>query len=171
MKLEPGTFEDVIEMVGEKFKDKSDNEKLFTLTLDEMALKAGSGMDYDIRSDSYQGDATLPGHSGQASKALVFQIASIGGPRVKQVVGYHFTPSSVNAKPIAEIIEDIICKCDHIGISILVVTADAGSTNQKCFKLLGCDLGKNSSWINYFPHPCKEDSKIYVIYDLSLIHI
>ena len=82
MKFEPGTFEDVIEMVGEKYKDKTDNEKLFTLTLDEMALKAGSNLAYDLRSDSYQGYSTLPGHTDtEASKALVFQIASIGGPR------------------------------------------------------------------------------------------
>ena len=134
LKFEPGCFEEIIEMMGEKYKDKPENEKLFALSLDEMALKAGTGMDYDLRSDSYQGDATLPGHNGPASKALVFQIASIGGPRVKQIVGYHFTPSSVESKPVAEIIEDIICKLHHVGISVLVVTADAGSTNKGAFK-------------------------------------
>ena len=130
-----------------------------------MSLKAGCGIEYDIRSDSYVGDSTLPGHSGEASKALVFQLASIGGPRVKQVIGYHLTPSSVDSTPIAEIIEDIICKTHHVGITIPVVTADAGSTNKGAFSKLGCELTKNSEFINYFPHPCDNNIKVYVIFD------
>ena len=43
--------DEVIEMMGEKFQHKPENEKLFTLSLDEMALKAGSRIEYDIRSD------------------------------------------------------------------------------------------------------------------------
>ena len=165
IKLEPGSFDEVIEMMGDKYNGKPDHEKLFTLSLDEMSLKAGCGIEYDIRSDSYVGDSTLPGHSGEASKALVFQLASIGGPRVKQVIGYHLTPSSVDSTPVAEIIEDIICKTHHVGITIMVVTADAGSTNKGAFSKLGCELTKNSDFINYFQHPCDETVKVYVIFD------
>ena len=121
-------------MVGAKLSNRSDYEKFYTLSLDEVSLKSGSEMIYDIKSDKYHGNATLPGHEGPASKALVFQIVSIGGPRIKQTIGFHFTPSSVDAKPVAEIIEDIICKCDKAGIEILNVTADAGPVNKGTFK-------------------------------------
>ena len=85
-------FQEVIELLGEKLENSPEQLKLFSLTLDEMSLKSGSGIDYDLKTDSYVGNVTLPGHKGPASKALVFQLASITGPRVKQVIGYHFTP-------------------------------------------------------------------------------
>ena len=45
-----------------------------------MALKAGSNVAYDLRSDSYQGNSTLPGHNEkEASKA-----AREGGERRKK---------------------------------------------------------------------------------------
>ena len=74
----PGVFEDVIQMMGEKISKGSYFEKFFALSLDEVSLKSGSEMVYDMKSDAYLGEATLPDHSGPASKALVFQIASIG---------------------------------------------------------------------------------------------
>ena len=134
MKVEPGILDNVIEMMGDKLSSRDDKEKFYTLSLDEMSLKSGLELVYDLSTDSYLGEATLPGHSGPASKALVFQLASIGGPRLKQVVGFDFTPSSVHSKIVAEIIEEIICKCDKVGIEILNVTADAGSTNKGAFK-------------------------------------
>ena len=134
LKLGPGIFDDIIELMGDKLSNKSDYEKFYSLTLDEMSLKSGSEMTYDLKSDSFVGNATLPGHSGPACKALVFQIASIGGPRLKQVVGFHFTPSSIDSKTIAEIIEEIICKCDKAQINIVNVTADAGPVNRGAFK-------------------------------------
>ena len=73
MKIEPGIFDDVITLMGEKVSG-SDFGKFFTLALDEVALKSGSEMVYDMVSDSFLGDVTLPEHSGSASKALVFQI-------------------------------------------------------------------------------------------------
>ena len=88
-------FQEVIELLGEKLENSPEQLKLFSLTLDEMSLKSGSGIDYDLKTDSYVGNVTLPGHNGPASKALVFQLASITGPRVKQVIGYHFTPGNI----------------------------------------------------------------------------
>ena len=119
--------------MGEKISNRSEFEKIYALSLDEISLKSGSEMIYDIQSDLYRGEATLPGHTGPASKALVFQIASIGGPRVKQVVGFHFTPSSVDSKVVAELIEEIICQCDNSGIEVINVTADAGPINKGAF--------------------------------------
>ena len=29
----------------------------------------------------------------------------------------------------------------------------------------GCDLAKNSEWINYFTHPCDESRVVYVVFD------
>ena len=91
-------------------------------------------MIYDIKSDSYHGDTTLPGHEGPASKSLVFQIGSIGGPRVKQVVGFHFTPSQIETKAVADLIEEILIKTYDADIIIPVVTADAGPVNRGAFK-------------------------------------
>ena len=33
------------------------------------------------------------------------------------------------------------------------------------FIIPGCNLGKNSLWINYFPHPCDDSQVVYVVYD------
>ena len=46
---------------------------------------ASGSYDYDIKNDCFIGNSTLPGHTGTASKAMVWQIASIGGRRYKQV--------------------------------------------------------------------------------------
>ena len=86
MKVEPGILDDVIQMMGDKLSSRDDFEKFYTLSLDEMSLKSGSEMVYDMKSDAYLGEATLPDHSGPASKALVFQIASIGkNQELKQI--------------------------------------------------------------------------------------
>ena len=75
MKIEPGIFDEIIKLMGEKVSSsESDFGKFFTLALDEVALKSGSEMVYDMVSDSFLGDVTLPEHTGTASKALVFQI-------------------------------------------------------------------------------------------------
>ena len=75
LKFDPGVFDDVIKMMGEKITNTNSKfERFFTLALDEVALKSGSEMVYDMKSDSFLGDVTLPQHSGSASKALVFQI-------------------------------------------------------------------------------------------------
>ena len=52
-------------------------------------------------------------------------------------MGFHFTPSSIDSKPVAELIEEIICKCDCSGIEIINVTADAGPVNKGAFRWLG----------------------------------
>ena len=55
------------------------------LSMDEISLK--SSIDYDVKSDSFIGIVTLPGHSGKATKVLCFQLGGFNS-RWKQ---YHYT--------------------------------------------------------------------------------
>ena len=133
IKLEPGLFQEVINLLGEKLENSPEQLKLFSLTLDEMSLKSGSGIDYDLKTDSYIGNVTLPDHKGPASKALVFQLASITGPRVKQVIGYHFTPGTYNFQVFIQI------NCDPFFLQLI-----------KKYCLLLKDQLKIKQWLYYW---------------------
>ena len=49
MKLDPGIFDEIIDLMGEKLSERSDFEKFYSLTLDEMSLKSGSELVYDLK--------------------------------------------------------------------------------------------------------------------------
>lgn len=107
------------------------NNRLCGLAMDEMALKPS--FDYDIKSDSFLGNVTLPEHSGRATKALVFQICGIAS-RWKQTVAYFYTSGSVDGSVIGPIVKEIVTRSHQVGLEVVNVTADMGSSNLACFK-------------------------------------
>lgn len=129
--FESGILFEVLEMLRIKVQSMKDCERVCGLTMDEMSLKPA--FDYDLKSDSFLGDVTLPNHSGSATKALVFQICGIS-TRWKQTIAYFYTSGSVDGTQIGPILKDIIVRCHDVGLEIINVTADMGSSNLACFK-------------------------------------
>jgi hypothetical protein len=72
LEFESGILSEVFEALSYKAAAMTDQEKLCCLTMDEMSIR--SSLDYDVKSDSFLGDSTIPGHNGMAKKALVFQL-------------------------------------------------------------------------------------------------
>lgn len=62
--------------VFDLFKLKDDNvdphERFCIFTIDEVALKPST--EYDVKADQVIGQATIPGHEGEVSKALVYTV-------------------------------------------------------------------------------------------------
>ena len=84
-----GISEEMFEFLkvkAEQFKQETDKE--CSLILDEMAITEATT--YDVATQSYFGDVTLPGTSGKATHALVFMFAG-SACRWKQIVGYCLT--------------------------------------------------------------------------------
>ena len=122
---------EVFDLLGKKVESMSFMERLTTITLDEMKIKEGYG--YCPKTGHCYGKVTLPGHSGDATHALVFMM---GGIRThwKQAVGYWFTPDGVDGKEFHPILEDLIKRASDIGLHVISVTSDMGSSNQKMWK-------------------------------------
>jgi hypothetical protein len=73
--FDSGILYEVLEAMSFKIKAMNPQEKLCCLTMDEMSVK--SSLDYDVKSDSFIGDVTLPHHEGIATKALVYQLGGV----------------------------------------------------------------------------------------------
>lgn len=128
--FESGVLHEVFEMLRIKSSTMQPNDRLCGLTMDEMALKPS--FDYDLKSDSFIGNVTLPNHSGRATKALVFQICGITA-RWKQTVAYFYTSGSVDGSVIGPIVKDIVTRSHEVGLEVINLTADMGSSNLACF--------------------------------------
>ncbi len=130
IKFESGILTEVFEMMAQKVKTMDEREVWCALTMDEMSLK--ESVDYDLKSDSFIGDVTLPHHSGRATKAFCFQLGGLT-VRWKQVVGYFFTGNSVRGEVVGPINTEIIEKAHGIGLKVASLTNDFGSSNLACW--------------------------------------
>jgi len=124
----PGIITEVFELLAIKAKQMQEEDRRCVLTLDEMSLKVG--YNFDIKSGSCFGEVTLPGHSGDATKALAFMLGGIS-LHWKQTVAYYFTPNSVDGIVFGPIIKEIIAKAKEAGLDVRAVVNDMGSSNQK----------------------------------------
>ncbi|TRY72551.1 hypothetical protein TCAL_13647, partial [Tigriopus californicus] len=88
IEFEPGILDDVFEMLKLKAQVLDPHERLCCLTMDEFA--DSTSIDFDTKADMFVGYVTLTGHSGIATKCLVFQVNGLC-TRFKQIVAYHFT--------------------------------------------------------------------------------
>lgn len=129
--FEPGTLEEVFQLLDTKVKSMVEDEKKCVLTLDEMSLSVG--YNYDAKSGRCYGDVTLPDHDGPATHALVFMLGGLTS-NWKQAVGYHLTPNSVDGAVFNDIVSDLVKKAASIGLQVVGVTSDMGSSNQKMWK-------------------------------------
>lgn len=158
-------IEDIFEFLKIKVDNfKDDSYKDGMIVLDEMSITPGKF--YDPSFDSFIGNVTLPGHDHNqiATKALVFMVAGLSA-RWKQVVRYDFTSDSVDGKVFKLIIDEIIYKCEDIGIRIHVVTSDMSSANQAMWLEYKIYVLKQKQINNSCEHPYDKIRRLYFYAD------
>ena len=136
------------------------SDRLAQLCFDEMTIEEGDTL--DKQTGKSIGHVTLPGHSGKATKVLVFLLAGLKS-RWKQIVAYYFTSNRTRGEEISKIIIEIINKCKVIGITVKSVTSDMGSPNLAAWKNLGIKIGNDEKSKCSFE--CCEN-KIHVLADV-----
>ncbi|XP_042144962.1 uncharacterized protein LOC121835091 [Ixodes scapularis] len=134
-------------------------ERHCVLLMDEMQLTPG--LEYDCTTKTVIGQTTLkgcklPSNDGIvtfATHGLVFMLAGLS-TRWKQVIGYHFTGSSVSSDDLKKIVFEIIVECEKIGLVVEVIVSDMGACNQGLWKQCGVSATRHSDPIVSCPHPC-----------------
>ena len=162
MKFDSGILGEVFHYLAIKVSSMKVEERECCLTLDEMSITAG--VEFDIRTGSFIGDVTLPGHSGAATHGLVFMLGGLS-TRWKQTVAYYFTSNATDGSVLADIVKQIIVRCHDIGLNVAAVTSDMGSSNRAMWKKLGIVSSKDVL-LNSFAHPCVADKLVYVLADV-----
>lgn len=165
--FKPGIQQDIFEFLKIKIEHFSDErERDCCLILDEMSIIPGKM--YDVGSKGYIGFVSLGEGSSTlstlATHALVFMLAGVNS-RWKQTVGYHLTGDSVKGNLLAKEINDILIKATRIGLNVISVTSDMGSSNQAFWKEHNIIAGRYSEIKNFFPHPSDTTLNVYVIAD------
>ena len=162
IKFESGILFEVFQMLRLKVASMSPHDRFCSLTIDEMSITPGEK--YDQRSDSIIGGVTLPQHEGNATKALVVMLGGVS-TRWKQTCGYWFTSNSCDGKVFYDLISEVIDEAHKIGLHVLSVTNDMGSSNLAMWKRFGVKVGKGSDWITQVPHPSLPNEDLFFIAD------
>jgi hypothetical protein len=162
VRFDSGILNEVFHYLAIKTSSMKAEERECCLTLDEMSIAAG--VDFDIRSGSFIGDVTLPGHSGAATHGLVFMLGGIA-TRWKQTVAYYYISNATDGSVLADIVVQIITRCHDIGLNVAAVTSDMGSSNRAMWKKLGVVSSKDTL-VNCFTHPCVAGNSVYVLADV-----
>lgn len=105
------------------------------------------------------------GSDSVATHALVFMLAGLT-TRWKQTIAYEFTSTSYDAVHANQIIQDIIAKCDTIGLHICTVISDMGPQNQAVWRLNGIVCSRHGITHNFTKHPSSNEKN----YTTCLIH-
>lgn len=179
IKFNSGILHEVIETMAIKVQAMNKKERDCVLVLDEMSLTENT--EYDVKTGSFIGEVTLPGHTGIASHALTFMIAGLNS-RWKQVVAYYYTGDSSDGRVLKDIVLNIIKSCEKIKLKVRAVTSYQGSVNGALWSAfeIGCtrqiikegpkknptSVVKNIIIKNSIPHPEDETRKLYFIADV-----
>ncbi|XP_034250664.1 uncharacterized protein LOC117651054 [Thrips palmi] len=161
---------DMLEVLGNVMPDI---ERDCQLVCDEMQLEPTPK--FDLSLGEKVGDATLPGHEGKANKALLFLLAGITA-RWKLSVRVEFTNKkaekykNTNHTGIVykEIIDEIILKCESVGLRVSNVTTDMGADNLACWRAYGITANKRSVCCS-FQNPVRPEAQVIVLPDV--VHV
>ncbi|KAM7282417.1 uncharacterized protein ISCGN_002567 [Ixodes scapularis] len=154
-----GLLRELLPAVECKVATMGPQERHCVLLMDEMQLTPG--LEYDCTTKTVIGQTTLkgcklPSNDGIATFAthgLVFMLAGLS-TRWKQVIGYHFTGSSVSSDDLKKIVFEIIVECEKIGLVVEGIVSDMGACNQGLWKQCGVSATRHSDPIVSCPHPC-----------------
>lgn len=161
--FDSGILTEVLEFLKIKVSlFKSEHEWDCVLIMDEMAITPS--LNFDTSLNKYFGKVTLPGHEGEATHVLVFMLGGISS-RWKQTIAYYFTGNSVNGSIYHNIVVNIIQQVEALGLKIISLTSDMGSSNQALWKVWGISAGRYSQINNSIEHPLDNNRSIYVIAD------
>ena len=86
--------------------------------------------------------------------------------RWKQTIAYYLTGNSVKGHVFKPIILTVLRKSHDIGIHVISVTSDMGSSNQAMWKSFGIVCSRFSEIVNKIPHPCVPERYLYFMADV-----
>lgn len=164
IKFECGILDEIFDMLKIKVSYFTEEREMFcTLLLDEMYIT--QAVEFDISTKTYFGNVTFPNQSGKASHALVFMLGGIS-TRWKQVVAFYFTNGHCDGEVLKHIIIDIIKRAEDIGLRIMRVTSDMGSSNQAVWRKFGIVSGRCCQTKSNIVHPFDDSRVIEFIADV-----
>lgn len=167
LKFEPGILDEVFKFLEVKIQTfKSDHEKDCVLIMDEMAITPANL--FDVSSNKNIGKINLPNHEGTGTSVLVFMLGGIS-TRWKQTVAYFFTGKSVNGDVYHDIVIDIISKTESLGLNVIALISDMGSSNRGLWKKWNITAGRHCKVSNFLSHPLDANRKLFVIPDVPHI--
>lgn len=158
-KFQPGILHEIFDALKDKVSTMNPADRDCCLFFDEMSIKEAT--DFDTSTSSIIGNATLTGSSGSASKALVFVLGGIRS-RWKQIVAYHFTPSTTNIRGTCDEIMQILQQCHAIELNVIGIICDMD--NRNIMSALGFQTKKNNM-IFSMEHPFSPNEKLYYLPD------
>ena len=134
IQIKPGFNENIFLLLSNRVKNLKEQDKVCSLLLDEMSIKAN--LSYDQSHDKIAGfeDYGEFGSGKQiANNALVFMVKGIA-KKWKQPIAYFLSKNAASAEQLQTLISVAIEKLNSIGLHVRVIISDQGPTNQQMFK-------------------------------------
>ena len=154
----PGFNENIMKALRQKVALQSDQERLYAVVMDEMAIK--EALLYNAEMDALEGFEDF-GRLGKtkfvANHALVFMVRGLTS-KWKQPVGYFLSSGPMTGATMKELLCECIQKVTDVGLNVKVLIGDQGSNNRNLFeKVLGASPKK--------PYFTASEKKVFVLYD------
>ena len=111
--FQPSVLQELFGFLKLKVHQWKPQERECRMTLGEMAITPS--IEFDAGSGKLLGDVTMPGHSGQATHALVFKLGEIT-TRWKQVVAHHYPVNFINGVILKVVTLDVIQHAADVGL-------------------------------------------------------
>ena len=86
--------------------------------------------------------------------------------RWKQVVAYYFTPTSVDGSVFKPIVIEIIKEAEAIGLQVISVTSDMGSSNKAMWREFGIVVNRHCVPVTNVTHPIDSSRDLSFIADV-----
>ena len=166
-KFKSGDTNEVFEFLKIKVSQfKSSLDKDCLLVIDEISITPGAC--YDNATGSYIGYVTLPGHDSSvlATHVLVIMLAGIA-QRWKQVIDFYYTSKSTDGRKYQSILLNVIKKAHEVGLWVVAITSDMGSSNQAMWNSFNINAHKYSTVMNKCKHPMDDNKYLFFFHDAS----
>jgi hypothetical protein len=152
IKFLPGIIDFNIQMLAKKCESLKSPDDIFFLVFDETAIVPGRAR--DPSSNLHLGGVTLPVNPDiLANQLLLFLVMGIG-VRIKEIVAFHFTKSSVTkGNHLTAFIFELICEIENkANIKISGISFDLSALNCSVMKEMGIKFNlANKTY--YVQHP------------------
>lgn len=99
---------------------------------------------------------------------ILFALISGIATRWKQAVAYHFTGDSVSGTLLKNLVTKIVEKANSIGLNVIAVTSDMGSSNRAMWREFGV-MSSRSRTVSHVEHPCHPNDVLYFLADVPHI--
>lgn len=157
-KFLPGFSRSFFNHIQKKFENKSNIDKVCSISFDEIYIK--EFLEYSKDYDFIEGFEDF-GHYGRSKKTansvMVFMARGIY-TSWKFPVAYFLAHSGVNHKLLKNLIVDVIAELLKIGLCPKMLVCDQGTNNQSALKSLGINEKKPFFFV--------EENKIFSIFDV-----